>query len=109
MKNVTISMDETVAAWARIEAAKAGKSLSRFVGDVLAAQIEQKSSQSDVLNRILAYPKLDLTDEEIDRKLKDKLAKFMGVQDADVIEDIEEVSTHTQETDEPERSDTESN
>lgn len=63
MKNVTISMDETVAAWARIEAAKAGKSLSRFVGDVLAAQIEQKSSQSDVLNRILAYPKLDLTDE----------------------------------------------
>ena len=63
MKNVTISMDETVAAWARIEAARAGKSLSRFVGDVLAAQIEQKSSQSGVLNRILAYPKLDLTDE----------------------------------------------
>jgi hypothetical protein len=53
--------------------------------------------------------KTDLTDEEIDRKLKDKLAKFMGVQDADVIEDIEEVSTHSQDTDEPERSDTESN
>ena len=53
--------------------------------------------------------KTDLTDEEIDRKLKDKLAKFMGVQDADVIEDIEEVSAHTQEPDESERSDTESN
>ena len=53
--------------------------------------------------------KTDLTDEEIDRKLKDKLAKFMGVQDADVIEDIEEVSTHTQETDETERPDAESN
>ena len=36
--------------------------------------------------------KTDLTDEEIDRKLKEKLAKFMGVQDAEPIEDIE-VST----------------
>jgi hypothetical protein len=45
--------------------------------------------------------KTDLTDEEIDRKLKDKLAKFMGVQDADVIEDIE--------INETERPDTESN
>jgi len=53
--------------------------------------------------------KTDLTDEEIDRKLKDKLAKFMGVQDADVIEDIEEVSTYTQKTDEAERPDAESN
>lgn len=53
--------------------------------------------------------KTDLTDEEIDRKLKDKLAKFMGVQDAETIEDIEEVSTHSQETDETQRPDAESN
>ena len=36
--------------------------------------------------------KTDLTDEEIDRKLKDKLAKFMNVTDAEPIEDLE-VST----------------
>src|SRR3954453_12039577 len=36
MKNVTISMDEDTAAWARVEAAEAGKSLSRYVGDLLA-------------------------------------------------------------------------
>jgi len=36
--------------------------------------------------------KTDLTDEEIDKKLKDKLAKFMGVTDAEPVEDIE-VST----------------
>ena len=36
--------------------------------------------------------KTDLTDEEIDKKLKDKLAKFMNVTDAEPIEDIE-VST----------------
>jgi hypothetical protein len=36
--------------------------------------------------------KTDLTDEEIDKKLKDKLAKFMNVTDAEPVEDIE-VST----------------
>jgi hypothetical protein len=41
--------------------------------------------------------KTDLTDEEIDKKLKDKLAKFMNVTDAEPIEDIE-VSTPSPET-----------
>lgn len=36
MKNVTISLDEETAAWARVEAAKAGKSLSRYMADLLA-------------------------------------------------------------------------
>ena len=36
--------------------------------------------------------KLDLTEEEIDKKLKEKLAKFMGVQDAEYT-DIEEIDT----------------
>lgn len=36
MKNVTITLPENVAAWARVEAAKAGKSLSRFIADLLA-------------------------------------------------------------------------
>ena len=45
--------------------------------------------------------KTDLTDEEIDRKLKEKLAKFMGVTDAEPIEDIE----INESKDETERSD----
>ena len=45
--------------------------------------------------------KTDLTDEEIDRKLKEKLAKFMGVKDAEPIEDIE----INESKDETERSD----
>jgi hypothetical protein len=40
--------------------------------------------------------KADMSDNEIDQKIKDKLNKFMGVVDATVIEDIE-VSTHIQE------------
>ena len=35
MKNVTITMDETVARWARISAAERDISLSRFLGDFL--------------------------------------------------------------------------
>jgi uncharacterized protein YjgD (DUF1641 family) len=38
----------------------------------------------------------DLSDNEIDQKIKDKLNRFMGVTDAALIEDIEEVSTHKQ-------------
>jgi len=45
--------------------------------------------------------KTDLTDEEIDRKLKEKLAKFMGVTDAEPIEDI----VINESKDETERSD----
>jgi hypothetical protein len=39
MKNVTITLDETVAQWARVEAAKAGMSLSRWIGARLKADM----------------------------------------------------------------------
>jgi hypothetical protein len=35
MKNVTISMDEETARWARLEAARRGVSVSRLVGEML--------------------------------------------------------------------------
>ena len=41
MKNVTITLDEKVAHWARVEAAKAGKSLSRWIGERLAAEMRK--------------------------------------------------------------------
>lgn len=43
MKNVTISADEELLAWLRVEAARAGKSVSRYVGDMLA----QKKAEAD--------------------------------------------------------------
>jgi len=39
MKNVTIALQEEVAGWARVEAAKAGKSLSRYLADLLAERM----------------------------------------------------------------------
>ena len=44
--------------------------------------------------------KTDLTDEEIDKKLKDKLAKFMNVTDAEPIQDIEVSTPSPKEPDE---------
>jgi hypothetical protein len=46
----------------------------------------------------------DLSDNEIDQKIKDKLNRFMGVTDAALIEDIE-VNTHTPAADEAQRPD----
>ena len=35
MRNVTITLDEETAAWARVEAAQRDMSLSRFIGELL--------------------------------------------------------------------------
>ena len=40
MKNVTISLDQEVARWARIAAAENEMSLSRFVGEVLRERMQ---------------------------------------------------------------------
>lgn len=39
MKNVTITMDDVVAEWARIEAARRNTSVSRLVGEMLAEKM----------------------------------------------------------------------
>jgi hypothetical protein len=63
MKNVTITLDADLAAWARVEAAKRGKSLSRFLADILAEQRSTRTTQSEALQRFLSAPKWPLTDE----------------------------------------------
>jgi len=39
MKNVTISMEDSVAEWARLEAARRNTSVSRLVGEMLAEKM----------------------------------------------------------------------
>jgi negative regulator of replication initiation len=43
MTNITITMDEETARWVRVEAAKAGKSVSRWLGELLA---ERRKTQA---------------------------------------------------------------
>ena len=49
MKNVTITMDEQVAEWARIEAARRNTSVSRLVGELLA----EKMRHDDAYDRAM--------------------------------------------------------
>jgi hypothetical protein len=47
MKNVTITLDTDLAAWARVEAARANMSLSRYLADLLAQQ-KLRADQDDM-------------------------------------------------------------
>lgn len=55
MKNVTITLDEKVAAWARIRAAEQETSLSRLVGEMLKekmlAEETYRTSMKDFLSK----------------------------------------------------------
>lgn len=79
MKNVTVTMDDAVADWARVEAAKRNISLSRMLGELLAEKMRQDDAyeramqewlQRDVTFRSdgAPYPKReDLYAERLDR------------------------------------------
>lgn len=59
MKNVTITLDETVAQWARVEAAKAGKSLSRWIGERLSDDMRRDDQAARGLTEWLDAPLWD--------------------------------------------------
>ena len=44
MKNVTITVDESALAWARIEAAKRNTSVSRLVGEMLVEKMQREDA-----------------------------------------------------------------
>jgi len=54
LKNITITLEEDVARWARIEAAKQETSVSRLLGDFLKQRMEQADSYHHAMKRALA-------------------------------------------------------
>ena len=50
MKNVTITMDDKVADWARIEAARRNTSVSRLVGEMLAEKMRHDDAYERAMN-----------------------------------------------------------
>jgi hypothetical protein len=54
MKNVTITLDERTAAWARVYAAKHNTSVSRLVGEMLQARMREMREYEDAMRRFLA-------------------------------------------------------
>lgn len=55
MKNVTITVDEKVARWARVWAAEHDTSLSSIVGDLLRERMEAERGYGAAMRRALAH------------------------------------------------------
>jgi plasmid stability protein len=54
MRNITITLDNDTAARARVEAAERGMSLSRYVGEMLRAQLKHDDAYEAAHRRFLA-------------------------------------------------------
>jgi plasmid stability protein len=54
MKNVTITLDEDVARWARIRAAESDTSVSRLVGELLREKMLNSKSYDRAMERYLS-------------------------------------------------------
>jgi hypothetical protein len=51
MKNVTISVDEAVARWARVAAAKRDVSISRFIAELLQERMPEEATYEVAMKR----------------------------------------------------------
>jgi hypothetical protein len=55
MKNVTITMDDKVADWARLEAARRNTSVSRLVGELLAEKMRHDDAYERAMREALEF------------------------------------------------------
>ncbi len=55
MKNVTITVEDSVLEWARVEAAKRGSSVSRMVGELLAEKMRQEDAYAQAMREALRF------------------------------------------------------
>jgi hypothetical protein len=62
MRNVTITLDEETARWARIEAAHRNTSVSRLIGELLHQHMRDQTTYKDAMQRYLARTSTALKD-----------------------------------------------
>jgi len=60
MKNVTITLDERTAAWARVYAARHNTSVSRMVGEILQQRMRESQRYEEAMRRFLEKKPLKL-------------------------------------------------
>jgi len=73
MKNVTITLDEDVARWARIKAAQRDTSLSRLVGELLREKMAEEASYQAAKQRYLAQQPVKLKNREANYPRREEL------------------------------------
>lgn len=54
MRNVTITLDEETAGWARVHAAKRNMSVSRLVGEIMRERMRESHEYDEAMRRFLA-------------------------------------------------------
>ncbi|MEZ5605796.1 MAG: CopG family transcriptional regulator [Burkholderiaceae bacterium] len=62
MKNVTITVEDSVLEWARVEAAKRGSSVSRMVGELLAEKMRQEDAYAQAMRDALRFESWGVSD-----------------------------------------------
>jgi hypothetical protein len=62
MKNITVTLDDETATWARVYAARQNKSLSRFLGELLHSTMRESHAYEDAMARFLAKQPLPLSE-----------------------------------------------
>jgi hypothetical protein len=73
MKNVTVTMDEAILRKARVAAASEGKSLSKFISEIVERRVGRGMTQKEALDRFLSGPLMNLTDENGNLPKRDEL------------------------------------
>ena len=58
MKNVTVTMEDSVADWARMEAARRNTSVSRLVGELLAERMRHDDAYERAMREALEFRSL---------------------------------------------------
>ncbi len=68
MKNVTITLDAQAAAWARVQAAESGMSLSRFVGEMIHDKMRHSRAYEEAMRAALAQKPLKFEGKRLTRE-----------------------------------------
>lgn len=68
MKNVTVTMEEGVAEWARMEAARRNTSVSRLIGEMLAEKMRLDDAYERAMREALEFEPLPLRGRYLTRE-----------------------------------------
>ncbi len=73
MKNITITVPDKVARWARVWAARHNGSVSKLVGELLTQRMQEETTYQSSMKRFLQKPPVRLRDREARYPKRDEL------------------------------------
>lgn len=73
MKNLTITLPEETFARLRVAAAQEGKSMSKFMAELVDGRLGRAKSQRQAIDEFLAGPLMNLTDENGQAPTRDEI------------------------------------